>query len=126
MSEQLPQFVRDLFASPPKRGDGLNLWFFRVARVLHPFREQDEIINLLQAATAANQSSVVRSNAPSRAASHVRGNLANPFARTNTFHRGPKSTRNGATRSFSLAANYTICGKIRRFASKITPRTPKI
>lgn len=36
---------------PPKRGDGLNLWFFRVARVLHPFREQDEIINLLQAAT---------------------------------------------------------------------------
>jgi hypothetical protein len=51
MSDQLPQFVRDLLASPPRRGDGLNLWFFRVSRYLHPFREQDEIINLLQAAT---------------------------------------------------------------------------
>ncbi len=50
--KQLPLFVRDLLASPPRRGEGLNLWFYRVARVLHPFRELAEIIELLQAATA--------------------------------------------------------------------------
>jgi hypothetical protein len=50
--KQLPLFVRDLLASPPRRGEGLNLWLYRVARVLHPFRESAEIIELLQAATA--------------------------------------------------------------------------
>ena len=48
----LPQFVRDLLASPPHRGAGLNNWFYRVARVLHPYRESVEIIELLRAATA--------------------------------------------------------------------------
>ena len=48
----LPQFVRDLLASPPRRGEGLNLWFYRVARVLHPYRDSAEIIELLKAATA--------------------------------------------------------------------------
>jgi hypothetical protein len=48
----LPQFVRDLLASPPRRGEGLNLWFYRVARVLHPYRDSAEIIELLRAATA--------------------------------------------------------------------------
>jgi len=49
----LPQFVRDLLASPPHRGGGLNLWFYKVARVLHPYRNAAEIIELLKAATAA-------------------------------------------------------------------------
>ena len=44
--------MRDLLASPPQRGEGLNLWFYRVARVLHPFRNSAEIIELLRAATA--------------------------------------------------------------------------
>ena len=48
----LPQFVRDLLASPPRRGEGLNLWFYRVARVLHPYRDSAEIIKLLEATTA--------------------------------------------------------------------------
>jgi len=47
----LPQFVRDLLASPPQRGGGLNLWLYRVARVLHPYRDSNEIVNLLKAAT---------------------------------------------------------------------------
>jgi hypothetical protein len=49
---QLPQFMRDLLASPPRRGGGLNLWLYRVARVLHPYRDSAEIIKLLRAATA--------------------------------------------------------------------------
>lgn len=48
----LPRFVRDLLASPPQRGEGLNLWLYRVARVLHPFRTPLEIEQLLGAATA--------------------------------------------------------------------------
>jgi hypothetical protein len=48
----LPQFVRDLLASPPRRGEGLNLWYYRTARVLHPYRNPAEIIELLKAATA--------------------------------------------------------------------------
>ncbi len=50
--KELPRFVRDLLASPPARGGGLNDWLFRVARVLHPYRTPEEIIVLLQAATA--------------------------------------------------------------------------
>lgn len=52
VASDLPQFVRDLLASPPKRGEGLNLWLFRTARVLHPYRSPAEIIQLLEAATA--------------------------------------------------------------------------
>jgi len=48
----LPRFVRDLLASSPHRGGGLNNWFYRVARVLHPYRTPEEIIELLKAATA--------------------------------------------------------------------------
>ena len=48
---RLPQFVRDLLASPPPRGGGMNLWLYRVARVLHPFRNAAEIIELLRTAT---------------------------------------------------------------------------
>lgn len=54
-NRNLPQFVRDLLASPPKRGGGLNNWFYRVARVLHPYRADDEISLLLQAATAGER-----------------------------------------------------------------------
>lgn len=51
-NRNLPQFVRDLLASPPQRGEGLNLWLYRVARVLHPYRSAAEIVQLLGAATA--------------------------------------------------------------------------
>lgn len=51
--KELPRFVRDLLASPPARGGGLNDWLFRVSRVVHPYRTPEEIIALLQAATAS-------------------------------------------------------------------------
>jgi hypothetical protein len=51
MTRELPQFVRDLLASPPERGAGLNNWLFRVARCLHPYRSEPEIVALLSAAT---------------------------------------------------------------------------
>lgn len=51
-ASELPRFIYDLLGAMPGRGGGLNLWFFRMARVLHPFRSPDEIIQLLSAATA--------------------------------------------------------------------------
>jgi len=51
-ASKLPQFVRDLLASPPHRGGGLNNWLYRAARVLHPFRDSAKIVELLRAATA--------------------------------------------------------------------------
>jgi hypothetical protein len=51
-TRELPQFVHDLLASTPRRGQGLNNWLFKVARVLHPFRDRGEIVALLEAATA--------------------------------------------------------------------------
>jgi hypothetical protein len=50
-SKDLPRFVRDLLACPPQRGGGLNNWFYRVARVLHPYRATADIVQLLSAAT---------------------------------------------------------------------------
>lgn len=52
VASDLPQFVRDLLASPPKRGEGLNLWLFKTARALHPYRTPGEIVQLLTAITA--------------------------------------------------------------------------
>jgi hypothetical protein len=51
----LPQFVRDMLSAPPRRGEGLHNWLFRTARVLHPFRSREEIIDLLRAATSGEQ-----------------------------------------------------------------------
>jgi len=50
---RLPQFVRDLLAAPPRHGDGVHNWLFRVARVLHPFRSEAEISAILHAAVHA-------------------------------------------------------------------------
>jgi hypothetical protein len=52
MQSDLPRFVFDLLGAVPVRGGGLNNWFFRASRVLHPFRSPEEIIELLRAATA--------------------------------------------------------------------------
>lgn len=48
----LPALVRDILSTPPRRGEGLNVWFYRAARALHPFRTEAEIVRLLAAATA--------------------------------------------------------------------------
>src|ERR1700691_2406902 len=52
-AKNLPQFVRDLLASgPPPAGEGVNLWLFRMARVLHPYRGELEIADILRASVA--------------------------------------------------------------------------
>jgi hypothetical protein len=47
----LPQFARDLLASCPPAGTGVNNWLFRTARVLHPFYPyKGDLFRLLQSA----------------------------------------------------------------------------
>jgi hypothetical protein len=48
----LPQFVRDMIASPPTHGDpdgGVHKWLFRVSRQLHAHRSGEDIFLLLEA-----------------------------------------------------------------------------
>jgi hypothetical protein len=47
----LPQFVRDMLASPPRAGEGVNLYLYRLARVLHPYRSETQIREILRAVT---------------------------------------------------------------------------
>ena len=49
--KELPQFVRDILAAPPRVGEGVNPYLRRLARVLHPYRSDGEILDTLRAAT---------------------------------------------------------------------------
>jgi hypothetical protein len=45
--DQLPPFVRDMLAAPPRAGEGVHAWLFRVARQLHTHLPAGDIVNLL-------------------------------------------------------------------------------
>jgi hypothetical protein len=51
-AKALPQFVGEMLAAPPRAGQGVNLYLFRLARVLHPYRSESEIVDTLRAVTA--------------------------------------------------------------------------
>lgn len=51
-AQELPRFIRDLLASPPRAGEGVNLYLFRLARVLHAHRDESEILAMLRAVVA--------------------------------------------------------------------------
>lgn len=52
MTRELPPFLHDLLASPPRAGEGVHGWLFRVARQLHAHLPAGEIVRLLEVATA--------------------------------------------------------------------------
>ena len=49
---EMPRFVYDMLAAVPAAGEGVHNWLFRMARVLHPYRDEREIAAILHAATA--------------------------------------------------------------------------
>jgi hypothetical protein len=49
VSTLLPQFLCDLIASPPRAGEGVHAWIFRVSRQLHAHRNEEDIFRLLKA-----------------------------------------------------------------------------
>lgn len=48
MTRQLPEFLRQMLAAPPRAGEGVHDWLFRVARQLHAHLPAGEIIALLE------------------------------------------------------------------------------
>src|SRR6266567_664139 len=46
--EELPQFLREMLAAPPRAGEGVHAWLFCVARQLHAHLPAGEIIALLE------------------------------------------------------------------------------
>lgn len=52
MTRQLPPFLQDLLAAPPRAGEGVHDWLFRVARQLHAHLPAGEIIALLEGRVA--------------------------------------------------------------------------
>lgn len=52
MTRELPPFLRHLLASPPRAGEGVHNWLFRVARQLHAHLPAVEIFALLKAVAA--------------------------------------------------------------------------
>lgn len=52
MSRELPLFLRDMLTTPPRAGEGVHVWLFRVARQLHAHLPATEIVALLEARIA--------------------------------------------------------------------------
>jgi hypothetical protein len=49
---ELPQFLLDMLAAPPRAGEGVHDWLFRVARQLHAHLPAGEIVTLLESRVA--------------------------------------------------------------------------
>jgi len=52
MTRQLPSFLQDLLAAPPRAGEGVHDWLFRVARQLHAHLPAVEIVASLETRVA--------------------------------------------------------------------------
>jgi hypothetical protein len=52
MTRQLPVFVRNMLAAPPRAGEGVHSWLFRAARQLHAHLPAGEIVQLLESQIA--------------------------------------------------------------------------
>ena len=52
MNHELPVFLQELLAAPPRAGAGVHNWLFRVARHLHAHLPGGEIVQLLEARVA--------------------------------------------------------------------------
>ncbi|MGD0252389.1 MAG: hypothetical protein ABSC01_06790 [Verrucomicrobiota bacterium] len=48
MTREHPPFLQELLAAPPRAGEGVHNWLFRVARQLHAHLPAGEIMNLLE------------------------------------------------------------------------------
>ena len=44
----LPDFIRDLLANPPRAGEGVHAYLYKVALKLHPYRTDEEIYSVAE------------------------------------------------------------------------------
>ena len=61
IAQTLPDWLRDMLTSPPRAGEGVHPWLFRVARQLHAHLPAGEIVRLLEIQTAQCGRNVPRS-----------------------------------------------------------------
>src|ERR1017187_9630797 len=61
MTREFPPFLHDLLASPPRAGEGVHGWLFRVSRQLHSHLPAGEIVRLLESRVATCGRNVPRS-----------------------------------------------------------------
>jgi hypothetical protein len=52
MTRQIPAFIESMLAAPPRAGEGVHSWLYRVSRQLHAHLPAGEIVNLLQSRIA--------------------------------------------------------------------------
>ena len=52
MTSRLPQFLQEMLSAPPKTGEGVHRFLFRVARQLHAHLPATEIVDLLENSVA--------------------------------------------------------------------------
>ena len=53
ITQPLPDWLRGLIATPPRAGEGVHAWLFRVARQLHAHLPAGEIVRLLETKVAS-------------------------------------------------------------------------
>jgi hypothetical protein len=52
MTRELPEFLREMLAAPPRAGEGVHDWLFRVSRQLHFHLPAGEIVSVLETRVA--------------------------------------------------------------------------
>src|SRR5262245_6972071 len=86
---QLPAFVQDMLSTPPRAGDGVHHWLFRVARQLHAHLPATEIANLLES-RVANCGRFVQRPEIISAVQNALPYAWQPGSRSQAIHFGPK------------------------------------
>jgi len=86
---QLPPLVQDMLRTPPRAGEGVHNWLFRVARQLHAHLPAGEIVSLLES-RVANCGRFVRRNEIVEAVKNSLRCAWEPGREAQPFHSAPK------------------------------------
>lgn len=100
---ELPQFLRDLIASPPQSGDGLHGWLYKVARHLH-FHRTPEDMHALLAAVVEGCGRTVPAREIAAAISNSKADAWKPGTKQPTHKTAPKWPQMDAQRRAAVIA----------------------
>jgi len=89
MIDQLPEFLEQMLRTPPRAGDGVHGWLFRVARQLHAHLPAGEIVSLLES-RVANCGRFVSRNEIVEAVKNSLGCAWQPGTQSQSIHSAPK------------------------------------
>ena len=89
MSAQLPGFLEQMLSTPPRAGEGVHNWLFRVARNLHAHLPASEIVSLLESCVE-NCGRFVPRNEIVEAVKNSLGCAWEPGRKAQPFHSAPR------------------------------------